>query len=310
MTTPPPTPPRDRLRELLDAVLDEESSSLDAMAGAAYSSPFHFSRSVAAGAGEPPVSLRRRVLLERAAWRLGRGASVTEVAFEAGYDSIDGFARAYSRAFGHPPGATAAGAPHRLPAPNGVHFHPPMHLWISEGGSATAGHEVLELQVHHDVADTRALLERAALLPTEVVANHSHPGQVVLDWDGPEESVDAVLRAIVWAKEVWLAAIEGDDQPAQVRREVPELLDHHDEVAARWLAMVRSAESAGTWGDRVVDALCDPPESFVLGGIVTHVLTFSAHRRLLVRAMLRDAGVPADAGDPLEWIARRSTPSP
>ena len=30
----------------------------------------------------------------------------------------------------------------------------------------------------------------------------------------------------------------------------------------------------------------------------------------IVRAMLRDAGVEVDAGDPLDWIARRSTPRP
>ena len=35
---------RDRLRELLDAVLDEDHTSLDDMARGAHSSPFHFTR--------------------------------------------------------------------------------------------------------------------------------------------------------------------------------------------------------------------------------------------------------------------------
>ena len=68
---------RDRLRELLDAVLDEEHHSLVDMAHGAYSSPFHFSRTLARDAGEPPVAMRRRVALERAAWQLVRGAAVT-----------------------------------------------------------------------------------------------------------------------------------------------------------------------------------------------------------------------------------------
>ncbi len=310
MTSPPADVPRDRLRELLDAVLGDENSSLGAMAEAAYVSPFHFARTLAAGAGESPVALRRRVMLERAAWRLARGARVTDAALEAGYESVDGFTRAFARAYGHPPSSTPARTPHRLPAPNGVHFHPPMHLWLTAEASRSAGHEVVELQVHHDVADTRALLELAAGLPAAVTSARTRPGQLVLDWDGPEESVADVLGAVVWTKEVWLASIEGLDQPERVDRELPELLDHHREISARWLAMVRTAESTGAWGDRVVDALCDPPQSFILGGIVAHVLTYAAHRRLIVRAMLRDVGIEVDAGDPLDWIARRSTPRP
>src|ERR687894_39696 len=121
-----PLPGRDRLRELLDAVLDEDNRTLPDMAGDAYASPWYFSRQVTAGAGEPPVALRRRVLLERAAWQLRGGASVTATAFAAGYDSVEGFARAFARAYGRTPGSVAdAGPPtrdaHWLPAPNGIH---------------------------------------------------------------------------------------------------------------------------------------------------------------------------------------------
>ena len=59
---------RDRLRELLDAVLaDGESRTLEDMAGDAFVSPFHFSRLLSRQTHEPPVAMRRRVLLERAA---------------------------------------------------------------------------------------------------------------------------------------------------------------------------------------------------------------------------------------------------
>ena len=88
---------RDRLRELLDAVLDEDNHTLDEMADDAYASPYHFSRQLSRGAGEPPVAMKRRVLLERAAWELRGGATVTDVAFEAGYESVEGFARAFAR---------------------------------------------------------------------------------------------------------------------------------------------------------------------------------------------------------------------
>ena len=155
---------RDRLRELLDAVLDEEHRSLADMAHGAYSSPFHFSRRLTRDAGEPPVAMRRRVALERAAWQLARGATVTDAAFAAGYGSVEGFARAFARAYGHPPSAVptgpTTGSAHWLPAPNGIHFHAPDGLWVEGSGWDSAG-EVTALLVHHDVDDVRALVELA-----------------------------------------------------------------------------------------------------------------------------------------------------
>jgi AraC family transcriptional regulator len=60
------------------------------------------------------------------------------------------------------------------------------------------------------------------------------------------------------------------------------------------------------WEDRIIDALCEPPQSFALGGVLDHVLTFSAHRRQLSRMMLREAGASIDSGDPIDWLHQRS----
>ena len=89
---PVPVAP-DRLRDVVDAVLEALDEGLDgrALAARAMLSPFHFNRLVRAGVGEAPAELRRRLLLERAAWRLGRGATVTEAGLEAGYDAIEAF---------------------------------------------------------------------------------------------------------------------------------------------------------------------------------------------------------------------------
>jgi AraC-like DNA-binding protein len=311
------TPPgRDRLRELLDAVLDEDNRTLAAMAGDAYASPFHFSRQVSGGAGESPVALRRRVVLERAAWQLRQGASVTDAAFAAGYESVEGFSRAFARAYGHNPGTHNPGThgpgpgaggrdAHWLPAPNGLHFHPPSSLWVSGESGQRGGDEVTALLVHHGVEDTRALLELAKGLPDEEYRRVRAPGLSVLPWDGAEETLAAVLDTVVWTLEVWVASIEGADAPVRGPDDPAALLDRHDAVAPRWLAAVRGIARRGAWGDRLVDALCEPPQSFVLGSVVAHVLTFSAHRRLLARHWLRAAGVEVDAGDPIEWLSRR-----
>ena len=114
----------------------------------------------------------------------------------------------------------------------------------------------------------------------------------------------------MWTKEVWVAAIEGADLPERGGDEPVTLRERHDEIAPRWLAIVRDVERRGGWDDRLVDALCDPPESFQLGSVVAHVLTYAAHRRQLVRILMRSAGVDIDHGDPIEWLRRRTGATP
>src|SRR5688572_14957008 len=69
-----------------------------------YLSRSHFDRLIRAIAGEPPGRFRRRILLERAAFRLRTsGVSVLTVAVEAGYSSHEAFTRAFARAYGIAP---------------------------------------------------------------------------------------------------------------------------------------------------------------------------------------------------------------
>lgn len=304
---------RDRLRELLDAVLDgtDEGTSrgIDAMAAGAHSSPFHFSRELTRHTGEAPASMRRRVLLERASWQLRHGAAVTETAFAAGYESLEGFSRAFNRAFGQAPSSVPQ-APGRdwLPAPNGIHFHPPMALWV-EGRPASGGGQVTALMVEHDLDQTQDLLGRAARLSTDDYRRVRLPDHQVLPWDGLDDSIAAALRNLVASKEVWLASIDGADLPDPQRPDdVATLQRRHDEVAPRWLSTIRDLDRRGAWDDRLVDALCDPPESFVMSSVVAHVLTYAAHRRHLLRMMLgaRDH----DDSDPINWLHHRQREEP
>jgi AraC-like DNA-binding protein len=321
---------RDRLRELLDAVLDgtvvgtarthadpavtgpdrtgpdSARRSLHEMAGGAFSSPFHFSRRLSRATGEPPVAMRRRVLLERAAWQIAQGTSVTDAAWTAGYESVEGFSRAFTAAFGRTPSTSPPpGGGRWLPAPNGIHFHPPTSLWVRAEEQPMS--PLTEQLVAHDLDDTRALLEIAKGLPDDEFRAVRQPGLTVLSWDGPEESIAAVLAHQVQSKEVWLASIEGLDMPsADADPGAAALLERHDAVAPRWLATVRDLDGRGGWDDVLIDALCDPPESFVMSGVVAHVLTYSAHRRLLARQMLTAAGREVDQGDPIMWLRARA----
>ncbi len=298
---------RDRLRALLDAVLEGTDSPaggehrrLDDMADDAFSSPYHFSRRLSQATGEPPVAMRRRVLLERAAWQIEHGASVTAAAWTAGYGSVEGFSRAFTRAFGRLPSSPAGGS-HWLPAPNGIHFHPPTSLWVRTKEQAM--NPLAEQLVAHDLDDTRTLLEIAKGLTEGEFLAAVQPGTIVLAWDGPEESIATVLEHQVFTKEVWLASIEGGDTPSRdADPHAARLMARHDAVAPRWLAAVRDIDGRAAWNDRLIDALCDPPESFVMSSVLAHVLTYAAHRRQLVRRMLTVLGHEADHGDPIMWL--------
>jgi len=302
----------DPLRRLLDAVLDEESRTLSQMAGLAYTSPFHLSRTVSARSGEAPVALRRRVTLEQAAWRLQRGAAVTETAFASGYDSLEGFTRAFRKAYGHPPTAMPPHGErgHWLPAPNGIHFHSPTALYVDAGQSREqSSGNVLALMVQHDLDDIALLLDATAEIPADRyrhvrMARHSPRG-----WDGADESLAQVMRHLVLSKEPWLASIAGEAEPDLSGPDDPAALaDRHEVTAPRWLALVRDIDRRDAWQDRIVDALCDPPESFLLSQILAHELTYSTHRRLLARWMLSDAGIDTTHldPDPILWHRRRT----
>lgn len=288
-------------------MLDAESADVADMARSSHSSEFHFSREVRRFTGESPAALRRRIMLERAAWRLQGGEGVAAVAADEGWSSPEVFSRAFRRAFGVPPSQT--GGQFRLPAPNGLHFHPPQSLWVdsTERDDLPRPPEIPQLMLAHDVSDTAHLLERAAELTEKQWREPISPGLTVLDWDGPEPSVAAVLGNTVWTKEVWLSSIDGHDYPPRratdpAVSEPKSLAQHHSDVARRWTSTVARFSAEGRLGDTVIDALCDPPESFQLAGIVAHVLTYAAHRRELARAMLARHGIAAGLGDPLDWM--------
>jgi AraC family transcriptional regulator len=72
---------------------------------------------------ETPATMRRRFLLERAAWELGHsGISVMDVALDANYGSLEAFTRAFRRAFRISPSIyRRLRDPHfHLPASNGI----------------------------------------------------------------------------------------------------------------------------------------------------------------------------------------------
>jgi AraC-like DNA-binding protein len=297
-------PPPDRLRDVVDAVIEALDEGLDgrAVAARAMLSPFHFNRLVRAGIGEPPAAFRRRLLLERAAWQLGRGATVLEAGLDAGYDAVEAFSRAFTRAHGLPPSRFAGESrDFRVAAPNGIHFHPPGGLLLP-GQPRTSTMDLSDRLVEHEHWHTVRLLEQAATLADTALDRPIRPGLIVHDFEGPEPDVRTMLERIVFTKEVWTAAIGGRDIPSRDARRIPELQARLTVVQPQFAALVRRIRDRNEWDDAFVDALCTPPESFTFGSVIAHILTVSMVRRQSVIGALRELGVSdAETRDPIEW---------
>jgi AraC family transcriptional regulator len=288
---------RDGLRSLLDALVEsvETGGRGEEVAARVHVSRFHFDRIVTAALDETPGAFRRRLLLERAAFSLAGGASVGEAALEAGYLSPEAFSRAFRRAYGVAPSAFAgSGLPFRLPAPNGIHFHPPGALLVA-GGERSDTMDLTDHLLEHDLWLTGRLLDAAEELPAE---------QLSEPLDVEEETIGSMLERLVWSKEMWTAAVEGRPMPERREGSPACLRKRLREAGPAFVEIVRDARTRGGWDTAFVDATCEPPESFTYGGMAAHVLTHSAYRRNVVLEALQRHGVEVEDSDPLAWERR------
>jgi len=310
----------DRLRTLIDLVLaslDEPEADGRVLAGRAHFSRDHLDRLLAAATGERPVALRRRLLLERAAWQLRTGAaSSSEVAAAAGYASLPAFSRAFARAHGVPPSRFAAsGRPFALPAPNGIHFHPPAGLLVPGAAAAapTSRRDLTDRLVGHHVHRVRELLVASAGVPAAALGRPLRPGLIIVEFEGEEASGAVMAERLVLTLEVWVAAVAGTPAPASAAAPPgydPALLLRRFDAAARAFSrIVRRIRDRGAWDDAFVDALCEPPQSFTYGGVVAHVLSYGAVRREAFAGVLAELGVRGlPSADPISWEAEVPRP--
>jgi AraC family transcriptional regulator len=295
----------DRLRDLIDLVLaslDEQEANGSALARRAHFSRDHLDRILAGATGETPAALRRRLLLERAAWQIRTGAVLpSEAATAAGYGSLAAFSRAFARAYGEPPSSFSG--PIQLEAPNGIHFHPPAGLLIPGAREPVGRRDLTERLVSHHLDRVRELLEAAATLPAAELERPLRPGFVAVWFEGEEPSAAMMAERLVFTLEVWIAAMAGKPLP---RTRGDDLLSRFDRASRSFARLARAVRDAGAWDDAFVDALCEPPQSFTYGGVLAHILSYGAVRREMLASVLAELGarVPS-SGDPIEWEAGR-----
>jgi len=291
-----------RLSAIVANSLDTPAKTQD-LARQAYQSRTQFHRLFRTVVEETPAAMRRRLLLERAAYQLGHsGVPVTEIALDANYGSLEAFTRAFRKAFRTSPSIyRRMRDPHfHLLAPNKIHF-----LAL---GSQTKGGEMdlFDRFAGNDSWHTRRLLEYAGALTEEQLDRPLPTVVELLPWRESNKTLRQLLENIIFTKEVWTAALSGADMdvngPPPSQRTPQAMLQRLEKTDAELHRILCDVRNRSSWDDTFVDALCEPAETFTYGGVFAHIMTFNAHRRLMALEALRQLGVQTEGfGDPMEY---------
>lgn len=291
-----------RLSSIVTNSLDTQARTQD-LARQAYQSRTQFHRVFRTVVDETPAAMRRRLLLERAAYQLGHTeTSVTDIALDANYGSLEAFTRAFRKAFRISPSRyrRMRDLHFHLPASNRIHFFAP--------GSSIKGESDMDLFdrfAGNDSWHTRRLLEYAGALTEEQLDRPLPTVVELLPWRESNKTLRQLLENIIFTKEVWAAALSGAEMDMNVPKSqrspqaMQQRLEKTDAELHRILSDVRNRSA---WDDTFVDALCEPAETFTFGGVFAHIMTFNAHRRLMALDALRQLGVQTEGfGDPMEY---------
>jgi AraC family transcriptional regulator len=297
----------DHFKTFVEAV----TAGLDAPARTAeLAARIHLSRSqldrvVRATGGEAPARLRRRVLLERAAFRLlERKLGVLEVALEAGYGSHEAFTRAFRRAYGDAPSVwRGRPTPIRLSAPNGVHFHPSGGLRLPAEKEATSMDLIVTMTEHH-IWHVGELVQRATRLDD---ARLDVPIELSVESIDDDPTLRSVLSRLVDQMEIWNHAVANLPYDFAPKRgeSIDSMRERLAEAGPAFLERVRDVCESGHLDETFVDSTTGSPLFFTYGGMIAHVLTYAAYRRTLVSGALHAAGVSDLEDDPLAWAPVR-----
>ena len=260
-------------------------------------------RFVAVAAGETTARLRRRVLLERAAFRLKTTpVTILQAALEAGYSSNEAFTRAFRRAYGVSPASwRASPGPIHIPARSGVHFFPPGGLRLAARTEEAAMIFAAEMVDHH-LTVIGQLLDRAATLTDDALDTVIQISVQGID-DTP--TIRSLLSRLVGQLDMWNASMASEtyDFAIEEHESIDSMRTRLNIGGQAFASFVRTASEQDRLGETFVDATVCVPYEFTAAGMIAHVLTYAAYRRTLVVGALASAGAPDVEDDPLSWFA-------
>ena len=199
-----------RLRGVVLESLDQEQDA-NGLARNAYRSRTQFYRLFRAMVEETPVALRRRLLLERAAWQLSR----TQLPVTNRPQRQLRIARSVHQGL-------SKGVPRFTePLPSdGRYVHSPARdkrnspLFRKDDTKGTdRSMDLFDIFSGQESWHTRRLLELAKTLNDEQLDRPLKNEMKVFPWDGPDQSLRQILDRMVQTKEVWAAALTGGSMP-------------------------------------------------------------------------------------------------
>lgn len=232
---------------------------------------------------ETPVRIQRRLLLERAAYEVSRREkSITEIAFDAGFESLEGFARAFRSAFGMSARTfqRRGVCEYRFDLTHRVHFHP------QEPRQGRIPMDMTRRLVddHFDILSR--LLDALSFSQLEET-------RVTLPAAFPWMPAPTNLRELLdncFQHEPWLSTIN-DERFDPADRSLETYRSRLAWGRERFAALLDTIEGENLWDLTFVDKEYVPPEVFSYGFIVGFTITYNAYHRVALEGILRSQGL-------------------
>jgi AraC family transcriptional regulator len=161
--------------------------------------------------------------------------------------------------------------------------------------------DVLVRMLDHHLTVTGEIIDRLDGLPDDAL---DRPIELSVGWIDRDPTMRSVGERLVSQLEMWVAALDGRTVIPANGGAAPERMRVRLATAgARFRERLVEALADGRADETVLDATCDPPQTFSYGGVLAHVLTFSAARRTIAIGALERCGVTdLGSGDPMTFV--------
>ena len=297
---------KQRQREMLSAVESTLQANDSSMAENAFLSRYHFQRVFERTVGESPGALRRRLLLERAAYELRTTkTAITLVAVDADYQTLEGFSRAFKRAFGLSPKAYRQTAQQirLLPGPSGVHYQHETASLVAALPGGKRNMDLTDRLLEKDYAVKRRLLECARLLSDgQLDAPLAFQNRVVRFVEPPRTLRETLIHLLGHSSEISTGDWVGDmyqavgwqpkDLPVRTLagNSPAAMLEGLEASSKMFRDFVHYVSTKNLWDQEWVDAACEPPETFAVGRVIEEQLSSGIAQRRVLEIMMEQMG--------------------